>query len=178
MTEKQSVGLTEVLYGVVIANGIYELTLEPSFRNAVLVFALGLITADWMEYHLSTQGLELTDLKYAMMLVLDISLLLIWYLLTIVPVEEFPLFVLLTGVFFTLVGVWSGLIMGASFRDLTVGVEFGADWQIAAVFFLLYGAQTQVDISHGPLLILMVAVWLARKSPVWYRLLSRKDAQF
>ena len=178
MPDSNSVGLTEVLYGVVIAGAIYEMELAFSFRNAVLLFALGILVADWVEYQLSTQSLELSDLQYSAMMVLDIVILLVWYLLTTVPSEEFEVFVLLTAVFFVLVGVWSVSVMDATVRDLLLDIDWSADWQIAIAFFVLYGVETQTGITKGIVLALMTAVWLGRKAPVWYRLLNRKEANF
>jgi hypothetical protein len=178
MAESNSVGLTEVLYGVVIANAIYELGYGLNFRNALLLFALGILVADWVEYQLSTQALELSDLRYSMMLVLDMLILLCWYLLTIVPEDMFSQFILLTGLFFGLVGVWSGAVMDASLRELLVDIDWGADWQIAITFFVLFGVQTMVGLPQTAVLGIMLIVWLGRKSPVWYRLVNRREANF
>jgi len=176
MTESSGAGLTEVLYGIVIANAIYELTLEVNFRNATLLLALGILIADWVEYHLSVQGIEMSDLRYAVMLVLDVTLLLVWYLLTTVPEGEFPVFILLTVVFFGLVGVWSGLVMGVSPRKLVLDRDWGADWQISVILLLLYGARTRIAIPREVLLAAIAFIWIARKTPVWYRLMRTKEA--
>jgi hypothetical protein len=39
--------ITEVLYGVVIGGSIQGISLEVTIKNAMLLFALGLLVADW-----------------------------------------------------------------------------------------------------------------------------------
>jgi hypothetical protein len=110
-TDGLEVGFTEVLYGVVVANGIYQLSLDVSLRTVMLLFALVVILGDWVEYQVSVEKIPDTARNYALAFVLDVVILVVWYYLTIVPSSELPLFFGFLAAFFFLQAVWDALLL-------------------------------------------------------------------
>ena len=158
-----SVGFTEVLYGVVVANAIYELTFAVELRNVLLLLAFAFIVGDWVEYQFSIeQGVE-TPWKYFKALVLDITILVVWYFLTIISVGRIEWFFAVSAAFFFLQYLWDIFVLG----DMRMRTEEYAEIELAVTFATLAALAIAEALPVVWLVILSGLLFLGRKIPVW-----------
>lgn len=169
--------ITEVLYGVVIGGSIQGISLEVTIKNAMLLFALGLLVADWIEYHVSISGSDFleSDSRYVVMIIMDIFVLITWYLMTTVLAEEFSRFILLAGAFFVAISLWTIIVVRPQPKDFITDIELSADWQIAAIFFIIYATQAEMDAEPVFVLSVMTIIWIVRKLPLWSRMVGEEE---
>ncbi len=164
------IGFTEVLYGVVVANAIYQLEFALVFRNYMLLLAFAFILGDWIEYQISLGEVPSGTSNYVAAFVLDVVILIVWYFLTIIPASELDWFFVIAGVFFLLQASWDWLLLGLHLRALVSKPHL----QLTAVFvgFAVLYRYTTLE----PIILLVAAAiaFLARKFPRW-RVLVRKS---
>ena len=94
-------------------------------------FTLIIILDDWLFYHLSLRQIDKTVKNYLLCFVLDIFVLLSWYFITIVSVTQFQLFLIFTGVFFGIKGIWN-IILGERTKS-----KMSSDILLTIYFFIL-----------------------------------------
>lgn len=159
---------TDVIYGVVIGNAVLNLNLEPSAGNLLLIVALVIIMDDWVSYRLSVQMADPTGRNYLMAFVLDMAILVTWYLSTTVDPHRVEIFLAVLGLFFFLQGVWDRAVIGRGIRDLITG----AQWNLAAVSLVAAGAIWTVvtDIAAAYVLTGTLAIFVLRRLPDWRRM--------
>lgn len=162
------VEFTDVLYGVVIANAIYRLTFGLTVGNAMVLLALAFVVDDWVAYRLSLDEVDPTARNYAVALVLDVLVLVVWYLLTVVPTDSSVPFLLVAAAFFFLAGVWDAALLDVS----AVGLLRRSHWQLSIAYLVLAG----LGWLSSPPVIAMLAVaagcFLVRRALVWPDLFS------
>lgn len=112
------IGFTEVLYGVVVANAIYQIEFGLTLRNWMLILALGLILGDWIEYQSAVRDAPETTGNYVTAFVLDIVILIVWYLMTILASPDLHWFFGIGAVFFALQAAWDALILQDRLRTV------------------------------------------------------------
>ena len=156
-----SIGFTEVLYGVVVANAIYELTFAVELRNVLLLLAFAFIVGDWVEYQFSIeQGVE-TPWIYFKTLVLDITILVVWYFLTIISVDRIEWFFAVSAAFFFLQYLWDVFSLGGMRMDEYAEVEL-------AVTFAALAALAMAEVLPVVWLVVLAGIlFFTRKIPVW-----------
>lgn len=163
------VEFTDILYGVVIANGIYGLELGVSLGNYLLVFALVVIVDDWIDYRVGMRSAEATNRNYVVALVVDIVVLTVWYLLTTVRPAAFEWYLALLVVFSLLQGLWDATVLDSTWREL-----LGRPYLPTAVAFS--GLLVAYDVWALPVwfvLTLAVAGFAALRLAHWRALLER-----
>jgi len=162
------VEFTLVLYGVVVANAIYELTFGIEFRNAMLLFAFAIILGDWVEYRIEIREVTSTPTNYALAFVMDMTILITWYFLTILPPGELVWFFAVAGTFFFLQALWNRLMLRNDLRTLLGGAQL----QLSVGFFVFAATFELGLVSRELALGLAIVAFLGRKAPVWRQLLS------
>lgn len=166
------IGFTQVLYGVVVANSIYQLELGLSFRNLMLLLTLAFILGDWIEYQISRQEVSQTTSNYVLAFVLDVVILVVWYLITIVPASELELFFAIAAVFFLLQATWDRLILGLDLQTLFSKPHF----QLGVIFTLIAALQMYTALRSEVLFATAALLFFLRKAPEW-RSLVRKSPE-
>lgn len=161
------VEFTLVLYGVVVANAIYELTFGIEFRNAMLLFAFAVILGDWVEYRIDIRDVPSTGANYALAFVMDVIILIAWYFLTILPPADLMWFFAVAAVFFLLQALWNRLLLDTDLRTLLAGAQV----QLAVAFLAFAAVYSTGVVPQGLALGAAAVAFLARKAPVWHRLL-------
>lgn len=162
-----SIDFTNVLYGVVVANAIYQLDFAISVHNAMLLFALGLIIGDWIEYRISVQKVHETARNYAVALVLDVIILIVWFLITIVPTGRIDWFFIGVAVFFFIQAVWDVALLALRLNEIVRR----AHAHLVGAFLVLAALAWQFSPSAWILLAIGTVVFLGRKSVYWRQLL-------
>lgn len=160
------VEFTLVLYSVVVAFAIDNLTFELAVHNAMVLLALAVILGDWVEYRIDVRKVAPTAANYAVAFVLDVVILITWYFLTIVEPAEFEWFLVVGAVFFALQALWDRLLR--EYRGLELLAR--AELQLAGAFLVLAAVYHTIDPPATLAIALAAAVFLLRKAPVWYRL--------
>lgn len=163
-----NVVFTDVLYGVVVANGIYQLTLDVTLRTMMLLFALVVILGDWVEYQVSVETVPDTARNYALALVLDVVILVVWYFLTILPSSDLSLFFGFLAAFFFLQAVWDALLLELPALQLLRQGHV----QLVAPFVVLGAAAEALDQFQVALLAIGFVLFVFRKTFVWQDLLQ------
>lgn len=163
------IGFTEVLYGVVVANAIYQIEFGLTVRNWMLILALGFILGDWIEYQSAVRDAPETTGNYVTAFVLDVVILIVWYLMTILASAELGWFLGIGAVFFFLQAVWDVLILQYGLRRV-VGKPHA---QLMLFFIFLAGVQAVVMVSPVVVLALATTGFLVRKAPEWQKLVTQ-----
>lgn len=167
--EPLKVEFTLVLYGVVVANAIYELTFGIEFRNAMSLFAFAVILGDWLEYRIDLRNTRSTPANYALAFVLDVVILITWYFLTILPPADLDWFFGVAAAFFLLQALWDRLLLRSSLRTLLRRPEL----QLTLAFLAFAAVYSTGNVPRTLALAVATGVFLARKAPVWHRLLQK-----
>lgn len=166
------VEFTLILYGVVVANAIYQLTFAVELRNFMLGFAFLVIVGDWIEYQIEKADTTGSTGEYILMFVLDVAILIVWYFLTIISPADFEWFLAIAAVFFFLQALWDLAILGLRSELLwRPGLHLGVSFSILAV------VQSVYSIPPQDALIVAFVAFVGRKSPHWYRLLSQSPTR-
>lgn len=170
MAESSSgIEFTGVLYGVVASNALFRLTPAVDLRNAMLLFAFGILAADWAEYRLSTVSIPDTLDTRLRQFGLDMLILVVWAFLPVVPATALPTYVGVVAAFVTLQGVWDAVLSGTTGR----GVLVRAEWELAAAYGALLVVDGVAPLPSGLLFAVTVGLFLGLKAPVWLRLYRR-----
>lgn len=175
------IGFTEILYGVVVANAIYELTFEVHLRNYMLVLALAFILTDWIEYQIATVDAGGTAQNYVIAFVLDVVILVIWYLLTILSAAQLEWYVAIAGVFFLLQGVWDRLLLGVTGTELLrqASVQLGLCLLIMAAlvrYAEASGLTAEFPVDFAATILCIVTVFfLGLKTRTWRALADEQS---
>ena len=158
-----SVVFTEVLYGVVVANAIYELTFAIELRNVLLLLAFAFIVGDWVEYQFSIEKGVGTPWQYFKTLVLDVTILVVWYFLTIISVDRIEWFFAVSAVFFLLQYLWDVFVLG----DMRMRMHEYAEIELAVTFAALAALAMAEALPVVWLVIRSGLLFVGRKIPVW-----------
>lgn len=161
------VEFTLILYGVVVANAIYELTFAVELRNFMLGFAFLVILGDWIEYQIEKKDTTGSTADYALMFVLDVAILIVWYFLTIIPPADFEWFLAVAAVFFFLQALWDFSVL-----KIQSDLLWRPALHLGVFFSLLAVVQSAYTLSPQYVLLVAFVGFVGRKSPHWYRLLS------
>ena len=145
------IGFTQVLYGVVVASAITQLRFGFGVRNVMLLLTLTFILGDWIEYQVGIQNASETATTYVIAFVLDVVILIVWYLMTVVPAANLDWFFATAGAFFLLQAVWDRLVLEFAVLDLVKQPHL----RLAVFFMLIAGVERVSDVS--PLLMLLIA---------------------
>jgi hypothetical protein len=101
------VNFTELVYAVVIGNSFVALSLATTpIRLAMFFFALLIVLDDWVLYHLSVERIERTVKNYLLCFLLDVVVLITWYLLSVVPEGQLFKFLILSSIYFGITSLW------------------------------------------------------------------------
>lgn len=163
------IGFTQVLYGVVVSSAIFDLQFDITIRNFMLLLALAFILGDWIEYQIGIQEASETMVNYVLAFVIDVVILIEWYLITIIPVADLKWFFGMAGTFFVLQAMWDRLIL-----DVGLGALIRKPHLTLALFFIgLAGIQIYTNLSPWLLLMIATVVFIGRKSLRWRELISK-----
>jgi|APHM01.1.fsa_nt_gi hypothetical protein len=166
------VEFTLILYGVVVANAIYQLTFEVAVRNFMLGFAFLVILGDWIEYQIAKEDTTGSTVEYILMFVLDVVILIVWYFLTIISPADFEWFLAIASVFFFLQALWDFTIL-----NLRSELLWRPALHLGVFFSLLAVIQSAYSFPPQYALIVAFVAFVGRKSPHWYRLLSESPTR-
>ena len=141
MKEGRSIPAVEhgdLLYAVVIGIALTQLTKPISIvKIAMLTFSFLIILDDWLLYRFEIPDICWTTSKEVKAYVLDIFVLIVWYLAVITPPDRFDLFLILVAIFFLLALLWESILLGEpdrgdlvmlSFVLVTLALFFGFQW--------------------------------------------------
>jgi len=167
--EVLEIGFTQVLYGVVVASAISQLTFAPELRNVMLLFSLAFILGDWIEYQIAIREASGTTSNYVTGFIFDVTILVIWHLLTTLSISELDWFFLIAGTFFYSQGIWDRLILQVEVGELVTRPHL----QLALFFIILAVVERISAILPAVLLASSIAVFFVRKYPMWKKLIRK-----
>jgi hypothetical protein len=171
MAESSSgIEFTGVLYGVVASNALFRLTPEVDLRNAMLLFAFGILAADWVEYRLSATAVPDTVDADLCQFGLDMLILIVWAFLPVLPATALRTFLGVVAVFVALQGVWDARLLGVTPAH---GIRTRAEWELVAGYGILLGASLLVPFPRFLLFVAGVALFVCLKGLVWRALYRR-----
>ncbi len=129
------VNFTELVYAVVIGNSLNYITPDvPWPRLALYLFALVVIIDDWILYHLSADKIESTVRNQVACFLLDIAVLVIWYLLALHKEDQLAGFGFLLCLFYVSTSLWHILLQQVSPKRWLKETDIG----LAATLFLIW----------------------------------------
>ncbi|WP_049934781.1 hypothetical protein [Haloplanus natans] len=161
---------TTILYGVVASNALFRLTPAVDIRNAMLLFAFGILAADWFEYRLSAAAVPDTVGADLRQFGLDMLILVVWAFLPVLPATALPTYLAVVAVFVVLQGVWDAALLET---PPTRGIHTRAEWELAVGYGALLGASVLVPVSRPALFVAGVALFLGPKGLAWRTLYRR-----
>lgn len=167
--ESLQIGFTEVLYGVVVANAIYQLEFELVFRNFMLLLAFTIILGDWIEYQIALGDVPGTTSNYVVAFVFDVVILVVWYFLTIVPASALDWFFIIASAFFLLQATWDWFLLELDIRGLITKSHL----QLTVVFLVFAVSYRQTSVEPTILFVAAAMVFLTRKFPEWRALVQK-----
>ena len=169
-----TVTFTEILYGVVTANALYKMDFAVSIRNAILAFALLIILEDWIDYTISTDMAAASPQQHLVAYVLDVTILIVWYQLTIVPVSPLRWFLGLVAVVFFLQGVWDLALLDYDLREVMIRRPY---WQLSAAFVLVSVVHHVRSLRPWTAIVLSFVLFIGWKGAFWVRWFRTEEGE-
>jgi len=157
---------TVILYGVVASNALFRLTPEATLRNAMLLFAFGVLATDWAEYRLSAAAVPDTLDANLLQFGLDMLILVVWAFLPVIPAAALPTYVAVVAVLVALQGAWDAALLETAGR----GVYARAEWELVAAYGALLAADAVAPFPRYLLFSGAVGLFLGLKGLAWLRL--------
>lgn len=166
----KKITFTEILYSVVIATALTRLTFEISLHNGMLLFGVLIILSDYVEYHVSLAITEET-LPTVRVFLGDITLLLVWNTLVIIPGHLFEWYVVFLIVFFITQQCWELLAGRYSIQPLLFTPTSGL---ILAYTAILVPVTFGLVSDHAALMV-CVFLFVLAKLPAWSNAVKFED---
>jgi len=174
-TSHLKIEFTDILYAVVISIAITKLSLNFSTKNFMLAFALLIIFDDWLAYHIDISSVKLSAERYFLGYIFDISVLLCWYLITIVTPSKMSLFLLFVIIFFLICVIWSLIFRISDLKSLHIR----SDFQLFVIYLLVLVISTYLlQLSANLLIGLCTFIFIIVRIPEWKRLLNKASGIF
>ncbi len=174
-TPHLKIEFTDILYAVVISSAITRLSLNCTTKNLMLIFALLIVFYDWLAYHIEISSVKLSAKRYFLGYIFDISILLCWYLITIVSPDRMSLFFLFVVVFFFICVVWGLIFRISDFR----GLYKRSDFQLFVIYLLVLLITTyRLNLPANWLISLCIFIFIIVRIPEWRELLNKASVIF
>jgi len=172
------IGFTDLLYAAVISLAIAEIKDFTVFvinsPNVMLFFSLLIIFDDWLLYHLEIRKMPDSVRTYSVMYVLDIVVIITWYLLFALPKGDIKLFMTLLLLFFAVVSVWEIAFNVQSSGDLLRK----SDIPLIIAYSVLLVIHIFSNLSAVAVLIIAIVAFVVSRTYLdWITLLREEPAQ-
>lgn len=168
-----SLDFTVILYSVVASSALTRLTFSVELRNFMLLFAFGVLATDWVEYQMSVsrenEAIDGALLQFG----LDMSVLVVWTILTLVPAGRMPLFTLSLCAFVFLQGVWDRYQYEHTHKIFAVE----GNWELAAVLLIFGLVAILVEIQPAVSLVITATLFLALKQSIWRKIYTETKSK-
>ena len=136
----------------------------------MLLFAFGILAADWFEYRLSVAAVPDTVDADLRQFGLDMLILVVWAFLPVLPATAVPTYLTVVAVVVVLQGVWDAALLETA---PTHGIRTRAEWELAAGYGALLGAYVLVPFPRSILFVAGVILFLGLKGLAWRALYRR-----
>ena len=169
------VNFTELVYAVVIGNSLNYITPDVVWpRLALYLFALAVIIDDWVLYHLSADKIEGTVRNQVACFLLDIAVLVIWYLLALHEDDQLAGFCFLLCLFYLSTSLWHILLQHVSPEKWLKETDIA----LAATLFLIWFVLDKDSTSFSLIaFVAMVGAFVAFRVQDWLALLKERDVK-
>lgn len=157
---------TVILYGIVASNALFRLSSDITLRTGMLLFAFLILATDWVEYQLSVESVSDSVDHYLLEFGLDITILVVWTFLTVLPASALPTYITVVAAVVGLQGLWDRLLTDKYHS----GFLTQNNVELVALYGILSVLNTAVTISHRHLFLTTVLLFLLWKSLAWKEL--------
>jgi|ERR1043166_79119 hypothetical protein len=167
---------TDFLYAVVAGAAFQHFTpYQWSWEDAIVLAAIAILADDWVLYHAQASRVPPTARNFAVMLIFDILVLLLWYSMArlgAIGAEGFRWFVLLLSVFYFVIAVQEFVFRSCTRRTVLMYTDFICSLLLIIWWAILLAANNLLQ--QWVLLITMILLF-ALRSPAWNRMVFKTD---
>jgi hypothetical protein len=168
------VNFTELIYAVVIGNSFFALSLDGSMlKLSMFIFALVIVLDDWIMYHISISKIYPSNKNYLLCSILDVIVLINWYLIATLAETRIFEFVLLTAIFYLITSLW-GVIFERSFKKIFSETDI-----IMSFIYAMIAFSQKYYLSNSPLTVMLICFicFFLFRLKGWINLITKENLE-
>jgi hypothetical protein len=165
------ISFTDFLYAVVAGAAFQHFTpYQWNWEDAIVLASIAILADDWVLYHEQASLVPSTSRNFAVTLIFDILVLLLWYSMArlgAIGADGFRWFILLLSAFYFVIAVQEFVFRRFTRRTVLMYTDFICSLLLIIWWAVLLGANSLLQ--QWVLLITMIMLF-ALRSPAWKRI--------